>query len=145
MNHYTFNSGHSRVSPRSEVSDAAIDALTDFTKSGEHDFPYFGGFRLVTDSTNLGVLATLYTVDKVPIVTIGVVRDEKQADELWPQLEALYHRITELPGHRAMDWKSSKRPNAPWCSVVIIAPIPLSWVGDFERCFAWAWLEKNRG
>ena len=34
----------------------------------------------------------------------------------------------------------------PWCAVVMmpfVSPMETRWLGDFERCLAWAWLERE--
>lgn len=40
------------------------------------------------------------------------------------------------------------QPDAPWCAVRlelgILADLPAAeWLGDFERCLAWTWLERQ--
>lgn len=40
------------------------------------------------------------------------------------------------------------KPDEPWCGVVVHPSIgtyrgDLAWVGDFERCVAWAWITRH--
>lgn len=40
-------------------------------------------------------------------------------------------------------------PGEPWCAVrlepgIALYPETAHWLGDFERCLAWAWLERLR-
>lgn len=42
-----------------------------------------------------------------------------------------------------------QEPEAPWCAVLLHKTLPLGgdatlWLGDFERCVAWAWIEMRR-
>jgi len=39
-------------------------------------------------------------------------------------------------------------PPVPWCAVSVHTPVgafpeALDWLGDFERCIAWAWITRN--
>lgn len=41
-----------------------------------------------------------------------------------------------------------ERPAEPWCAVVIhptiaLHPETLAWLGDLERCIAWAWVTRS--
>jgi len=146
MLHYTFNTGHVRNSPRSEVGDDTIEFMARFVEPGEFALPdMFPGWRIKTTIDGLALISTLF-FEKAPTLTIGVALDTYSADMSWPLLESLYHNITELPNNRSADFSASKRPEpTPWCAVVLIDALAAEpWMGDFERCLAWAWIEKNR-
>jgi hypothetical protein len=144
MLHYTLNTGHTRESPRSEVRDEVLRILRPLLGAGKHDLP-IEGYQLVLDTLGGGALATVYRGADVPVVTIGIAPDAAAAEVLWPHLESLYLRIAELPGLRSADFPVARRPaQTPWVAAVVIGPMPREayWLGDFERCLAWAWIES---
>ena len=147
LTHYTLNTGHSRESPRSEVGDDTIELCRKWTVPGDFELPpQFPGWRLKVTIEG-GLLATL-TCERMPVATLGVANTAEVADKLWPALESFYHTITDLPIHRSADWQPAKQPPMlPWLSVILIDPSDIytraTWLGDFERCMAWAWVEEQ--
>jgi hypothetical protein len=72
-----------------------------------------------------------------PLVTFGVAHRSRQGAALWTELLKVG---PAAPGTR--------EPHAPWCGVHVHPSIvgymdALSWLGDFERCVAWAWISKH--
>jgi hypothetical protein len=70
-----------------------------------------------------------------PLVTIGVAKKSRHA-HLWQLLTAGGYMPAAAPGIRA--------PQTPWCAVAVwpsaqMHPGAFEWLGDFERCVAWAW------
>jgi hypothetical protein len=144
INHYTLNTGHCRASARSEVGDDVVKTMTGWLDKPEFNLPFEGYLVRTTTSQSGGLIATVWQ-GKVPLFTFGVADSEAAEEELWPSLEKMYHSITDLPVHRSMDWESSKRPDLPWVAVVLVAPVGIpAWAGDFERCLAWAWIERKK-
>lgn len=145
MIHYTLNTGHTRdPSPRSEVSDETIKIVEPWCVNGTHELPMPGWSMVVTIGERGGLLATLYC-ERAPVVSIAVAPDDAAAAELWPAIESLYHKITDLPQHRGLDWALAKQPaRTPWCAVTLNEASDIykmaDWLGDFERCLAWAWI-----
>jgi hypothetical protein len=48
-------------------------------------------------------------------------------------------------------WKPApvKPASLPWCAVILTPNAArqidqMDWLGDFERCLAWAWLDKQK-
>ena len=73
-----------------------------------------------------------------PLVSIGVQRPASQADA-WEAMTGP-RMPPAAPG--------IKRPAAPYCAVILwpsiaTAPDALEWLGDFEQCIAWAWINDN--
>lgn len=143
MNHVTLATGHSRVSPRAEVGDDAIDAIAPLLHEGGA-LPGPTGYSLRWTSPP-GLDVCLYTVhrdrDGAPLVTAGVAHSERDAEALWQILADLQERTTGRP-------PAAPRPVAPWCAAVILPGIlddpAVHWLGDLERCVAWAWIEERR-
>lgn len=141
--HYTLNTGHSRFSPRDEVSIEVIAACRPWIETGRHTLPV-PGWSLQTGQLERGLICTLWH-SGVPAVTFAIAASEQYSDAIWSEFEKFYLTITDLPGHRAADWKSPKKPSpAPWVAAVIVSPLHStdSWIGDFERCVAWAFMES---
>lgn len=72
-----------------------------------------------------------------PFVTMGVAPTPLASAELWPL-------IASGGGEEQIPQLAS--PAAPWCAVKVydtaaLWPEAMSWLGDFERCFAWAWID----
>lgn len=143
MIHYTLNTGHSRISPRSEVRDSTITAMASMIRLGRNPIPIPGDYSVEVSSEGDGAIATIWN-DKSPLVNFAVAPDDDVADALWPAIESLYLQITEQPIHRQLDWEVPRRPEStPWIAAVVIwsGAEEAYWIGDFERCFAWAWIE----
>lgn len=162
MLHYTLNTGHTRVSPRAEVSDHAIAVIRPLLQIGVHALPIAGYEVNVVDALTAMIFATATGAVEVPMpgppveaeiswprmcVNMSVAADDAAADRLWPLLEEHYLGVTECRGFRSADFASPKRPaTTPWCAafVVLATPDEAAWIADFERCLAWAWIEKQR-
>lgn len=121
MIHYTLNTGHSRVSPADEVDESAVRTADRLIQPTPQRLPEpFNDYELSCAwSSNLhGIRATLSFVPspaasgglKRPCVEFGVVADDATAKVVWPGLESLYLRLTELPGLRAADFVAPKQP-----------------------------------
>jgi hypothetical protein len=142
--HYTLNTDHCRVSPRSEVPDHALPLLAPLLEFGEHRLPGKLGqkYRLVVPAADAGFAATVCRGD-APLVTLGVAATEEDAAVVWPALEGLYLQITDTGPLAAAGLPAPHRPESlPWCAVVLLGPLGEApgWLSDFERCLAWAWL-----
>lgn len=146
MIHYTLNTGHSRVSPRSEVSDAAIAAVGPLLSEGRHAMPGpLRAYQVQTSLAGTGMLASVYSPDGRPCVTFAVAPDADAAPNLWPAIESLYLRITEGPVLRRADFAAPRQPaTTPWCAAVTILATPdeAYWLADFERVVAWAQIAR---
>lgn len=75
--------------------------------------------------------------ERTPLVTFAVAQDSANGDDLW---ERLAGRFGAAPGLR--------KPPEPWCGVVVHPALALDgaardWLGDFERCVAWAWITRH--
>ncbi len=151
--HYTLNTGDTRDSPRSEVADEVISAMAGTLGPGEFELPIpdpHNTYFCRLDVADRAFVATVYCETqgkpgRRPLVTFGVADNAKDAGQLWPVLQQHYHTVTDLPGIRSADFASARQPDGlPWCASVVIMPTldESLWLGDFERCLAWAWLEQ---
>lgn len=149
MIHLTVNSGHSRHSPRSEVSDGALAACRSLLAPGAHAVPGIpGDYSLkVTESPAGTWFGTVFRSRWHPLVSIAVAASDYFATGLWQEIERQYLRVTEMPGFRSADFAAPHQPEStPWCAVIVMLATPSEalWLGDFERCLAWAFLDERR-
>lgn len=146
LNHVTLSTGHTRRSPRAEVSDDTIRALAPWLQAAiEHkdDYPLPGplgalhGFVAQVSVERGALLCSIGQQQSGPLVTFGVAARSRQSGELWAMMCAQFGAADALVA-----------PSTPWCAVALhpafMEQMGMSaWVGDFERCAAWAWLEKG--
>ena len=145
MNHYTLNTGHSRQSPRSEVADHVIEICRPLLMPGEYVMPNDPHYTLAVPRMCHGWAGTVRRGTDRPIVTFGCADTIEAAAEIWPELEALYLRLTDKRPFAGADFAAPSQPALPWCAAMTILPDPaMDWLGDFERCMAWAWFERER-
>ncbi len=154
--HLTLTTGHLRRSYREEVGDEALELLAPWLaktiRTGAREplpvaaFAHFAASATVEDGSLLCTVwgppgsqqsaAAVHPAAAVPLVTFGVAQRSRQAAALWPLLVA-------LPGAAS----GLKPPAAPWCAVslqpgLLLHPTASEWLGDLERCIAWAWITR---
>lgn len=139
--HVTLNTGHSRVSPRSEVSDDVIAALRPVVRAGGGMLPGPPGYRLVLTREGRNAAYTIHRVDDggavAPLVTCIVSQTPGVWGAVWP-------RVTK--GVRTR--RPLVEPALPWLAVDIHPTVALDnasmeWLGDLERCVAWTIIEDQ--
>jgi hypothetical protein len=150
ITHVTLGTGHSRRSLRDEVRGDVMDVVAPWLSDalvGEAAVPLpvevLSEFTAQPLTTSGGLVVTVSGPDilslvpdpgGIPLVTFGVARRSRGAGQLWDQL-AKASGATTAP------------PPVPWCAVIIYPtlkafPDAANWLGDFERCVAWAWIER---
>ena len=136
LNHVTLTTGHLSRSPRSQADPAAIDAVGEGLaralargETVEIDTPT-PGCTLEATTAGRALIATLYGPGGRPWVTLGVAPKSTVAPKLWGEL------TSQLAPYHAMP-----RPQTPWAAAILHVPDTPEWVGDWERCIAWAWIE----
>jgi len=142
LNHITLSTGHNRRSPRTEVSDDVIAWLRPWL-----DKLLANGALLPLPETSLaaysasahieqgGLVMTVFTGADA-LVSFAVAARSRQSDPLWSYMTAQYGGA---PGLLA--------PAVPWLAVALRPGLTAhtaasEWLGDFERCVAWAWLSQ---
>lgn len=149
IHHVTLNTGHVRNSPRTEVADEIyniVQPLLSAAIAGER--PTIPAVEpactLTAAAQDRCLIATVWGPDmdgrRVPIVTIGVASHSRCGAQLWP----LLHERVSVP----VVSSPTEVPPEPWCAVRIdigfgFYPAAAQWLGDFERCLAWAWVDSQ--
>lgn len=155
LNHITLSTGHIRRSPRAEVSGETLARVSPWLAallessqsaplpvSGLSDYAaiaqVFDGGLIVTIS---GPAPTSVPMDgkAPPLISMGVAKRSRHGEALW----ALMTGPVMPPVHPGL-----QRPGEPWAAVAIwptiaLHPDALEWLGDLERCIAWAWLGRK--
>jgi len=121
MIHLTLSTGHSRVSPRSEVSDDVIAALRPVVRAGGGMLPGPPGYRLVLTRDGRNAAYTIHRVDdggaEAPPVTV--------------------HPRSDVGGvGRSMAASDKGSAHSPTSRRARAA-------GDLERCIAWTIIEDQ--
>lgn len=157
LQHITINTGHSRWSDPDEVSPDALTTtaeLLDRALAAGRAIPLApsalshyaleatvdGGALLATVSGPVGphVPGRPHRGQTTPIVTIAVARRNRQARALWTMIWAMHDPAApEVPR------------STPWAAALLYLaldrhPHAQRWLGDFERCLAWAWIERRK-
>ena len=140
LHHVTLNTGHSRRSYRSEVSDVAVAAVQDsltraLAASGARAM-ILPGYDLTAAAQGQALVATIWR-EQTPLVTLGVALNSRSGAGLWPMLHA---------GTTGLMTAGTPRPPAPWLAARIEPSVSdvtaLHWIADYERVLAWAWVSR---
>lgn len=134
LEHITLNTGHRRSSPRAEVSAAAIDELRNLLdwalrSKAPTPIPTRPGYAISATGEGACLIATVFAGER-PLVMVGVAGDVGQGAALWRMLGA-----------------NGSSPAESWCAARLLPSITvgdmgeMQWLGDFERCLAWAWVD----
>lgn len=122
---------------RLTIEDGAVRCIAD----GESDANFVGmaGEAAVGGATDRAVTVGVSFSAPTPIVTLGVAPTSIAGADLWPRI---------VPGGGEEQLPRPSAPPVPWC-VAKLQPTALlwseavSWLGDFERCIAWAWVDVD--
>ena len=156
INHITLSTGHiartSRADVAPEVTKLLAEWLPGTINTGKpHPLPvaelsHFSaqvfvqdGALVVTVSAPVGphTQGKPHTGKAMPLVTFGAAQRSRQGAPLWDMLVKAFGSKSGL-----------KQPDTPYCAVAVHPGIaiyagPVEWLGDFERCVAWAWITRN--
>jgi len=150
MIHYTLNTGHTAMSPRSEVGEDVIDSLRRLSRCGGNLPEPFAAFRLDVASEPGSSVFTIYRGTE-PVVTCMVAWTPEGASGGWPHLEKIYLDLGDRNPNLVAPGKPPEMPKeTPWLAVMIHPWIiyqskyDISWLGDFERCLAWTLIDDHK-
>lgn len=146
--HLTLNTGHLRMSPRSEVSEEAIRALDPILAAGRGICPGLPTLTIVVKQRQPGRTIILIGDLRYGTALVAVVAwEEDAALHAWHSLATLArsqsHAIGESIGALEMP------ATLPWLAVhlasasAFLAPDVMAAIGDLERCLAWAILARE--
>ena len=131
--HVTLDTGHGVRSHRCDVDSTVItivgQQVAEALKAGSADIR--PGYRIEPHAAGAALMAMVVGDTAGPLVSVAVAPHSRVSARLWGLLE-----------------QDGPAPAAPWCAIRMLPDVvadlgALSWLGDFERCLAWAWLERN--
>jgi hypothetical protein len=147
IEHITLQTAHTRRCGRDEISDDALVFCQELITTALINpnkpvpIPNFDGYFLSGgNEPEKGLFGTVWCGGN-PLVTIIVAVSSENSTQLWQKL----HQHTTLPAKT----EPNNPPLVPWVAASLTVSSVLNdeameWLGDFERCLAWAWLEyKN--
>jgi hypothetical protein len=151
IHHLTLTTGHSRRSHRDEITPetmrAAGDLLTRGIEAGRLELdmiqPAGHWLRITSTPDRRCLLATVSHGDELPLVTFGVALRPRCGAALWRGLLDCDPLI-----YGPMQGDPDAQPQTPWCAAriepgLVYMPDAGAWLGDLERCIAWAWLDLH--
>lgn len=138
MTHLTINTGHSRQSPRSEVSEETLRLLIHHIRQDKSVLPH-GHWAIITDRRTPGCTAVsvMHNDDALRhVATVGIAWTIDGTTKIWALMQALaiQHRIPVR----------CVKPKPPTATVILLPdaaqlpPEALMEMGDLGRCLAWA-------
>lgn len=155
INHITLASGRCRRSPRAEVHDATLAIIAPWLNKARAtgsieplpvaQLAHYGA-RVIKD---IGLVVTIYgprgphtpgrphSGEWLPLVTLGIAQRSRESADLWAALRANFGGYPGLGP-----------PPTPWVAVathptLVAHSEAAQWLGDLERCIAWAWITRN--
>lgn len=140
--HLTINTADLRMSPRSEVSTEALAVCRPLTLPGRHRIPGMPPELWVECRRKNAGRATMIIGDEAGTYIVAQLAwTEDAADAAWPSVIALARDSGVIA-------PALHLPPLPWLAVMLapvcatLPPQTLMFLADFERCWAWAVLEK---
>lgn len=149
IEHITLDTGHTRRSLRAEVADEAISAcreLIERIRAGqEAAIPGTTAMLTGTAEGRCMIATVWHSADRSPLVTIGVAQHSRCGARLWRLLHA---EAARPAGMRPLATAGRPCPAEPWVAARLEIGLALhateaEWLGDFERCLGWAWLQRD--
>lgn len=157
INHVTLSTGNLTRSSRAEVADEVVAVIAPWLIDGiaagtplPLPVAALSHYRAVVIKTDGGgLVVTVYAPSGphlpgtpafgkgLPLVTLGVAQRSRHGADLWGTLVAQFGCA-----------KGLRRPTEPWCAVALHAGLAAHreaahWLGDLERCIAWAWITRQ--
>lgn len=157
IEHVTLDTGHSYRSPRSEVADSAVAALHDgLGRALRYDpahvaVPGAPDYAYSASAEGKCLIVTIWRQIPepdngtwMPVVTFGVAARSLCGAKLWRTLHEPRGGLMDAAPYATADRRC---PPEPWLAArmelgCVLVPHDLSWMADFERCLAWAWLSR---
>lgn len=156
LHHITLTTGHLARTTREDVAPEVtallapwLQAMIDTGQTAPLPVPALSAYSAQAQVRHGGLIVTIYAPVGphqpgkphqgvgTPLVTLGVAQRSRQAQPLWDDLTGAF------PARAG-----TQMPCAPWAAVTthpaMLAHLDaIEWLGDLERCIAWAWITRN--
>lgn len=156
LHHVTLTTRHVHWSAREEVSPGVLDQLrplvAECERHGVTELPTPDGLmtlrRIAPAEPSRHVAIWAVREPEGPaLATIALAMRTRAGAGVWRQLHESARLELAHVGMKPM--ASAEPPPAPWLAAVLhlpsLLPQPhaaLAWLGDLERCLAWAWIDE---
>lgn len=137
--HLTLDTGHARKSYRSEISDDALRLCAELVERIKQSpgipltLPGPPGYTISALISGQCMSAQVFAdANELPLISFAVAARERCGAAIWKKLGG----------------PDGKQPDAPWLAVrlevgIVSSMAATEWLGDFERCVGWAFLESR--
>lgn len=147
LQHLTLNTGSAANLPRI----AAPPECLALVQTGGGPVPGFAPWRCVVTRGPGAASFDLRRSDQEVAVLCIVCWSPRESQAAWQALEEVYLRIADAMSQAGWaELQMPERPEVfPWLGVILLpamfmaAQTDLSWMGNFERCLAWAIIESE--
>lgn len=143
LRHLTINTGHERLSHRSEIHDQDVDALLPVVDADAGTNPETG-WTITILHRSPGWCAWQIGPYRTPYIIAVTCWDDDAATGAWSYMPALAKAAVVAP-----DWTPPECPAAPWLAVVftpfirVLPPEEIEAMASIESTVAWAIIESN--
>lgn len=153
LHHVTLTTGDARWSSREEVDPRFLAQLRSLVgeceRAGQCDLPTPDGImvlrRIAPSSPSRHVAIWALSEPQGPaLVTIALAMRDRAGAGVWRML----HEFLGTGAQPPLATNANRLPPAPWLAAglhlpALLPPHPaLRWLGDAERCIAWAWIDE---
>ena len=151
--HVSVNTGDVVLSRRAEVSDDEVEVFQQLVASARTwKIPSVGhGFTCTVTADGGGVstfdVSVEFEGEPGPVVFCVLCTNEAMTRAAWDLMSRLSLRFLDGPLGAQMAAKEAT-VYTPWLAVLlmpgaVVAPDASAWIGDFQRCLAWALIERE--
>jgi hypothetical protein len=145
IEHVILDTGHACRSHRSAIDDEitrVLDASFDraITTGAQEPIPGWARFSFNVTTEAGAAIVNLWR-EATPVVTFGIAADAASSPKLW--------RLLHEGGAGKHATSPDRPPTTPWIGArmeigaALTAPDDLLWIADFERCLAWAFIDRG--
>lgn len=139
--HLTLDTGHGRRSYRDEVDDGVVSLCQQWIAEGiaGDRVTIMPGYVLTCMTAGGALMATIAQESGEPLATVTVASSSLASAAAWRALQQPAQGVLAATGDA---------PRTPWCAARLYGgllrdPGATAWLGDVERCLAWAWIERR--
>lgn len=155
MIHLTLNTNHSTRQRAEDISPEVLAVCRPLVDARGGPIPGVSPWHVRITIAPGGAVWSIHRGTQPDAVFCGLAWDSAAASEVWTALERAYHQTSDAMARAGVLAESvahsPEMPEGlPWLGVVILPGLALSaqtdvsWMGDFERCLAFAILEAQK-
>ena len=145
MIHFTLNTGHAVEQPN-EGPFGIPQIMAPILRGGNLGTiaPSLAAFRVEVSRSSGAAIFTVWR-GRDPLVACGLALTAKNSELVWTEVERLYLMASDTDPLAISATHAPTQPElTPWLGVVLLPALnfqtlkDVRWLGDFERCMAWA-------